>query len=525
MKRDLPYLAVLLFIALYLFGNAREIFFQQDEWLTLGHVLSLGPSYVTYGTTNILQVLFAENRLLARAITYFVYNLDNISGATMTLSIFFHFINSSLVYYITKKLSSSRIYPLLSSLFFLTSSVSLSAVIWPAAVIVTLPSTTLILLSLISYLKYLQTDSKKHILISLLLVYVSLFIKETGIFLILLYPLGLLIYEKITIKKFVKYSWPILAFLFSMVAFRLSGYKASSFPVALYLTGASEDYKLTLLARLIMYPLTSFSLLLFPINWMINLSRSFTNIYYPFISPENFVWIAQTLVLDIIAIILTTILLSVIYFMFKKSKLTDKKHAVFLLIFIATSLMPYAIVEKQLAYMDSRFYYVSTAGSALLISSLLENSKKLKPILTIAILALIFTHIRFSKTEIDNQIALSRQRSFILNQIKQIQPTLSNPKNIFLIAGDTDFYLPRNPIPFQNGFGYTLMVNYFNSGIIPKELLREDFLYELGSNGYKAVGEHGFGYFNTPQNFSEQEEDVNVVSLHYNSVNNEIIAR
>lgn len=124
--------------------------------------------------------------------------------------------------------------------------------------------------------------------------------------------------------------------------------------------------------------------------------------------------------------------------------------------------------------------------------------------------------------DLSKEKAISDERKNFISQLKEMQLTLSQGKNIFFITSDEDYYATGNKVPFQQGTGYTLMVLYYDSGKIPSQLLAEDFLFEIGSQGYKEIGGKGFGYFWDPQELKSQLKandlsDNSVIFLNYNS--------
>jgi hypothetical protein len=88
---------------------------------------------------------------------------------------------------------------------------------------------------------------------------------------------------------------------------------------------------------------------------------------------------------------------------------------------------------------------------------------------------------------------LGNDRKAVLAGIKSNYPNLAD-KNIFYVTSDKSF-LGDITNPFQNGLGYVLEVYYYDSGKIPKEFLSENFLWDLGAEGYREKDNYGFGYF------------------------------
>src|SRR3989344_5949416 len=65
-------------------------------------------------------------------------------------------------------------------------------------------------------------------------------------------------------------------------------------------------------------------------------------------------------------------------------------------------------------------------------------------------------------------------------------------------------------LPFQQGSGYTLMVLYYNSGKIPKSFLKDGFLFEIGSQGYKESDNMGFGFFTDKKELEKAVTNYNL---------------
>jgi len=50
-------------------------------------------------------------------------------------------------------------------------------------------------------------------------------------------------------------------------------------------------------------------------------------------------------------------------------------------------------------------------------------------------------------------------------------------------------------MPFQSGFGQTLLIYYSQNEKFPRDFYPGDFLWEIRSQGYQEHGDRGFGYF------------------------------
>lgn len=487
-------------LGLVLWFPIFNIFYLQEEWLGLGHILVEGSSHPFSGV-NFLQFILGENRSLARVLGllffgYFRFNTLPVA----TFSIFLHIINSYLVFLLAQKITRKSWVAFLASLVFLVSSVSSNTVYWFSTSVGTLPATTLVLLATFCYFNFLEKGGRKFIVLAFILLYTSLFFKEIGIYLFALFPFTSLLFKKWRLNKFLNTWWPYLVFFLIIALVRIGELKGVQGQRALFLTGESSSFLATLIARVVFYPLTSFSLQFIPPTSLFNFGRFFTNLYYPFFSPEEYLLIVQTVVLDLFAVLFTVIILKLLYIWGSRLKALDKKYLILLVSISVLSFLPYIVISKNFSYLESRYYYLSlTTGSiifAWLVGSLFLKKRKVFKIATmIFVVTFLAWHTLALSKDLSKEGAISAERKNFISQLKERQPTLSQDKNIFFITSDEDYFATGNKVPFQQGTGYTLMVLYYDSGKIPNQLLAEDFLFEIGSQGYKEIGEKGFGYF------------------------------
>jgi hypothetical protein len=163
-------------------------------------------------------------------------------------------------------------------------------------------------------------------------------------------------------------------------------------------------------------------------------------------------------------------------------------------------LLPYALIVKGSSYFESRYYYFTVVGVSLLLGIIVKfiiNTKKIFLFIFLCITFLFFSvwHISYTLQDLSLQVQASQTRLSILRSIKYEIPKLKN-KTIFYITGNGDYLLRGNPLPFQQGNGYTLLVFLYNPSIKGlNNLLSNNFLWDLGTEGYKQVGNNGFGFF------------------------------
>lgn len=517
---------VLTMVCFTVYFPLTKTFYQQDEWLGYGLYLAKGAGIILQSSGGIWRIILGQGRILTNLLLFIFYKFWPLNVVPIALfAILMQSINVLLVFFLSKRIFKKSIPAFLGSLFFAVNSVSQSAIIWPAASLNTLPSTTFILVSLVFFFKYLDNLNKKWLVLSFLLIYSSLFFKETGVFLFFLLPLFAFYYKKQGILSFVKTYWYFFIATFLIVVYRIWGFKSEFGQEALFITGSSKYFFDSIAIRAILYPLTSFSLSIVPPDIFLNFARYITNVYYPFIPEGQFILIAQTVVLDLLAISLSSAIGFLSLYLLKISEPKTRKNIVFWLIFILASFLPYIIISKSYSYLESRYYYLAAAAWAIIFAwlfhLLFERIKNIPiKIVAVALFAyFLFVHISTLYSDIRSLVNLSQSRIQIINQIKELDPTLTNSKNIFYITGDTDYLLPGNKVPFQQGVGFTLMTIYFKSGKIPKEFLNSNYLFEIGSQGYRESNGYGFGYFSDKSEVKGflKRSDISITSLYYDS--------
>ncbi len=521
---------ILVLVVLYVYFPLTKTFYQQDEWLGLGSYLVNGVRYIFLNASGILPLILAQGRILSNIlfslfVGFFPFNITPFA----IFAIVFHSLNVVLVFLLSKKMFKRVLPAFLGSLFFAVSSVSQSAVTWPATIIGTLPSTTLIILSIFTFIKFFEKKSGKWLVLTFLLLYISLFFKESAIFLFLYLPLASLLFERFNIKKFLSAYWPFIGFFLVDAIFRIFELRATDLQQTLFLEGSSSSYWQTLLTRAVLYPLTSFSLTFVPPEPFLWFARSLTKIYYPFVSPQEFILFAQTAVLDILSICLTFLILTFTSVFLRFSGQPESKYIKFFIGFLLFSFLPYILISKNYAYLESRYYYLSSfAGGAILswmaikTAEIIGKTKVyfLKPAVVVIFVLFLFYHLKYLESGISKEVLIGQERKSFLIQLFEQVPEFNENKNIIYITSDQDFYIVGNKVPFQQGMGYTLMSLYYRSGKIPQDFLKEGYLFEIGSQGYKEKGSYGFGYFTDKKQIDETIKKYklsreSVISLYY----------
>lgn len=500
--KTILYCLVITLAILAVYIPITKLFFQQDEWLGYGLYLVKGRGMILQNTGGLWGIILGQGRILTNVLLYLFHNFfpRNILPVAI-FAIVLHVSNSLLVFHLARKLFKNSLMAFLASLFFALNSVSQNAITWMAAAVNTLPSTTLILVSMIFYFKYLESDKTRWLITTFALAYVSIFFKETGIFLLLFLPVLSLVFKRYSLRKFLYTYWYFFLMSIVIVAFRLFQFKFMPHPDALFLTGSTSDYWGVLLSRILFYPITSFSLVFIPPEPFLWFARLFTLVYYPFPSSPGTILIAQTAVLDLLAVCFTFGTLVIVGLFLKYSPKLEKKYIVFFSTFLFASYLPYTVVSKSFSYLESRYYYLSSVAAGIILAWLLLSVYRkvkvfyIKLVIVLLFLLFIFWHLKYLNASLKSDVNIATERKQFIHQLKEIAPGLEENINIFYITSDADYYIAGNKVPFQQGMGYTLMTLYYDSGKIPEQLLRDVYLFEIGNQGYKEVDGFGFGYF------------------------------
>lgn len=528
MIKYLIYILIILAVII-VYHPILNTFYYQDEWLGYGSVLSKGSDSIFENSKGIAGLLLGEGRILTNLAHFIFYKYFPLNVYPFAISaIIIHSINSILVFLLAKKIFKNTTASFIGSLFFIFNSLHLSAISWPAASINTLPSTTLILMGLLAFFQYLTTNKSRWMVVSFVLTYLSLFFKETGIFLLVLIPLSLFFYRNVKIYILIKKFWYFFLPSIFIVLYRLYGFKSTDMESALFATGASKYFTDAILVRSFFYPLTSFSLSLFHPSYILTFARYITNVFYPFIPESQFILVAQTIVLDLISVIATFTISAIIFVMVKFEKFKNYKNILFWLLFLTSSFLPYVIIGKSFSYLESRYYYLSSIAWSMIISWVfiyIKENIKFK-IVKICLLSVYILFIGFNvkliNLDLKSAVIEAQQRINILNQIINSKPKLNEKINVFYVTGDMDYYLVGHKVPFQQGFGYTLLTYYFKKSEYPKEFLSNTKLFEIGSQGYEEINGLGFGYFSDIKLMEEEVKKYNILNkniykFYYNS--------
>lgn len=510
MKKNILILLSIILISLLTFKDLFGTYFQQDEWHAFGVILAEGWGYVSLSQSP-FQLLFSGDRVGARFLMHFLFSNFGLNIIPyFFLSLGLHFLNSFLVYKLAYVLLKDKKIAYIALLFFLFNGTSSQVYTWLGTFAGSVPNMTFLLFSLYAYFKFLFDKNKLFIYLSLILLWFSFLFKETGFFFLILYPVIHFIYTK-NVFKTLKVNIQFILYGIFLVVLRINEILAPKGGSQNYLIGTSSLGNVFLNA--VSYPLQGFSQLIFPPNVIYPLSKLISSVFPFGIAPDmpGFDLFYQITVAPAVSLAITIIFLLVIYKIVRND--LNKKYAsviIFCLVFIFLSFVPYLIIQKGGAYLEPRYYYVSSLGSSILlgvilIAGLYSRRTFLRRITVTFFFVLAVINIVSIREEIIFQKDAALERKYIINTIQENVPNLPD-RVVFYMSGDSQGYygLDDLRVPFQSGLGQTLLVTYsYNNKITPK-FLHEDsilktqgegFLYGILDQSYKEIDGRGFGYF------------------------------
>ncbi len=514
---------VLLTITLLVYVTYRDLFstfYQQDEWNTLGYIKAEGIGAFFKGQ-SILEILGGGGRPLSFPIHYLFYTYFPFQIAPFVLfALVFHVLNTFLVYKVTLALTKNRFIGSVAAIYFAIASTSHQAVSWVAATTTTLPSVFFSLLSILVYLQFLESRKRFSFYGSIFLATVAYFFKESSIFIFLLFPVLYLLYAKkpISFKELIKIHWPIVLYGLIAIVSRLGGlfFINQGLTTGFVTRNAYPIHKLLL--HIVLYPIISFSqFYIYPgLVWPL---ATFLNILnYPRIAEEPFaIVVVETIGAEVITLMFSLFLLVGIFVVYKRNN-PYKKELLFALVFCLTSFLPYVILDKSTAYLESRYFYPGEVGAAIIFALFVwfgktyitSRFKRAASYLLILLAIVVVSYFNFQKkiikADIKQQITIAQERKIIIDGVKKMSPKIHD-KTVFFVSGSQDYFVPNHKLPFSQGMGFTLMTLYYDSGVVPGRFLSTNFLWHTTAQGYEEEGNKGFGYY------SEIEKMVEDIKL------------
>lgn len=510
-KNSLPAIILISLAILFAYFGLQESFFEQDEWHSFGYYNYL---FSLNGSEFIGNVLrsgplshFTPLSLFFKMELYRLFGLN--SAPYFLVSIFLHILVSISVYVLILLLTKKKLPAFIGSLFFAVNSSHHQAVTWLGTFDGTESATLFGVLALVCSLLYLEQNRKKFLYFSLAFILVALLFKETAIT-FLLVMVGLTLFAFREKRKGIKIDFLTLGIV--PVSYLLLRFVYLIFGVQSSAVVVGQDTKNFLFVagyNFITTPVKIFTQILAPNETLISFVNSLQSLFDKSQFFTQGPWVLESVFkYDLITLFSGMLILVILFWLGRK--IVSKLPFYMGVALIILTTVPFLIFRKYLVYLDSRYLYPASVGFGIVIGSLIasfgkyfyaENKIQFTTVVTRFLVSLVFLviliHVGSLKWTITQQVEFGRERKEIINKITKDYSQLPQ-KAIFFVESDTSYYgLPESDkiLPFQSGFGQTLLVSYYQKDKFPVEFFLNDFLWGITDQGYKEINGRGFGYY------------------------------
>lgn len=554
------FIFILLFGVIFFFTNGfLNTFFQQDEWNGFGLVIHLAHQ----SPLSWFGMLTSQHFIPFTGLFWlFLYRIFGFQPQFFALtSLLLHSIASYLVFELASRLSKNKWIGILTAILFATNVCASQAFMHLGVFANTIPCLILMLLFLLylSSITAKKVFEKKDLIVLLSLFLSAVFFREDALILIPLFIAFNLIYNK---KSFNRKNIVFFIIFFSVVLIFFL------FRVSMQLldpTGIQVSRKIFLLTYF-------YNLSTLPFKFVVE--NLFTG--YPFlfqftgriigvmydisISPD----VILSVVMDYMVLIIFSLLSIFFYFLTRGIKQkTFWNSFYFSLVIILSHALILSTVGRRIWIVESRYLYFSSIGVYFIFSFLLFTILKrnygfrlanfMKVIIGVILLIFLLSNSYFQmqKNIRDTQFDAAAKKS-IISDIKTLYPTIPK-KTIFFVKckgtchNNGRFYLSDSLVlPFSSGPGWIIMLYYsrLNEKAYAPFFTRYEgeteiwdwkvhkfakvknleFLWDMGAQGYREIGDYGFGYFTSVDFLKETlsknklNKDI-VIGLEYNEKN------
>ncbi len=475
------------------FRNLPNAYFEQDEWHSFGHyiyLLSLPPfEFLGNALSSGVLTHFTPLSLFSKMEMYLLWGVN--AKPYFITSIILHIATTVAVYFLIFLLLKKKLPAFLGALFFAVNSSHHQAVTWLGTFEGAEGSTFFGVLSLIFF--FLSLEGKKRFFtFSILSLFVALLFKETA-FVFFFLMLGLILFPLRSLKK--------RSQSFFALGVMLGVYVVARFSYLIFGVGsrpsAVGDLNQGFLNSLL-YNLATVGEKLFALSLT---SQQFIRAPSQYLSTFPLGWVEDmTFLEEFYAIGIGLIVCMIVFAGLKKG--LPKKPILVGSFFVLLTGLPLFLLNKKLILIDSRFLYTATIGMSIILASFVSFFLEKKSIfekgyaILLIVLLIVMQGTALVKV-IDNLVQIGKERQAILTRIKEDYPRLPL-KSLFYTESDTSFYglAPTERIlPFQSGFGQTLLVLYQSNEKFPRGFFDGEFLWDIKDEGFAEFDNRSFGYF------------------------------
>lgn len=499
----LPCLGLILASTFFAYWGLQNSYFEQDEWHSFGnynYLLSLkGTEFWGNLLVSDFPYHFAPLSLIFKMTVYRIFSLN--AAPYFIVSIFIHFLVSVSLYALIFILTKRRLVALMGALFFAVNSSHYQAVTWVGTFEGVEFSILFGIMSLYSYLLYLQRKQLKFLILTSVFLLIGLLFKETALTFFMLLGLLALLGQTIRLKIISILSLVLVLVLYISLRFTYLLFGVQVTAVSVLSGGAEGDFALVFIYNSFVSFVKLFTQIFLPNELLVYISNVTSSPFdiYPYFARGPWV-IENGFRYDLLTLPLGIILM-VLLWVFGR-KVEDRKGIFWGLGIMIFTLVPLLALSKYLTFLDSRYIYPASVGFSLIVGVLSTRIFLLKNKLVIglglvALFLVMSFHIFLLKETISKLVNTGQMRKPIVSSIVSSYPRLP-AKAIFYTSSNSPFYGSAENeriMPFQSGFGQLLLTSYHPVEHFPAEFFKNDFLWNLTDQGYKEVDGRGFGYF------------------------------
>lgn len=511
----------LVIVVILAYWGSWNGFFQQDEWAGLGGFFALQGLELPELLKEMYRPMFEQGlghflpwTPVANYIRYAIFRLNYPPYAILGLVL--HAVATILVFLLGRKLTKSRTAGFFVALFFAVAASASQGVTWVGTSLPTQLAAIFSLVSIIFWLDWLENNNKQKLWLSFGALIAAIGFKETAAFLFLFLPAVGFVYKPQLRSK--------LLAIFGLI---VGGYvlvRAGTLLASLGFSSAIEETAALLVSaasNFIKLPLKGIGQTIFPQEAVLLLADKVVQFLKPSGmpikgNPAYDVYLEGQVVLPALYVLGIASLATLALFS-KRQEKEKKKASLSYLLLLVLSFLPLAFIptrELSATFIPPRGLYIPLVGVAAFWGLGVRRFFREKAILAILLLILGGVHILVLRSQIDNLTKVGRQRKQLLWEIKAHYPDLPE-KVVFYIESDKAYYgLPpeEKTVPFQSGFGQTLLVWYHQEEVFPREFFQERFLWEITDQDYKQVETRSFGYFRKLDLLKQAIEEYNIPS-------------
>jgi hypothetical protein len=533
MKKYILLFIVFFVIIFFATHGLTNNYFEQDEWGAFGDAIySFNLPWWNFLISR--GVHFDPLGALLWLAFYKVFVLN--ASYYVVFALLEHALATLLVFIFTARLTKQKMFAFTVSLLFALNSRADEAFMHLAVFSTTISCFIFMML----FLLYLQNISSKFITKKNILILFLLFLggsgfrEESAMFI----PLGImyiLVFSREKINK--KNIFPGLLFALGIIIFfilRTISAHFNTMPIPSSVSDSLGPVYYNLLSLPVKLLVQNIVSAISMFNYVSDhIDRVYPKTYLPF-------YLYSPAILDFCFFILFTLFFLFYYVLsFFSERKKSMQYALFFIVWIIANAFVLSFAGRRLYLIDQRYLYFASLPALFLFVYMIFSLGRIRIkiaafsfikniALVTVIVFVIFISYKQLQVAVVTKVTSANARRTVLGSIKKTYPTIPN-NTIFYFQCEQVCYRnnefglsPQYVLPFSSGPGWNILVIYsVGHERTWGKFLTNDFLLNLGSQGYEKVGGYSFGYF-TDKNLLEKtlkKDKINkdiVIALEYN---------